>query len=101
MFYGATDSHPMSRPEIDRARIVCGGCPVRDSCLLYALDTDEGWGIWGGYTRPERARAIEALGTPECVAIAFEGGIIVVEGSAPIVTIEFAPRELDDLVRLS
>lgn len=91
----------MSRPEIERARAVCVVCPVRQSCLLYALDTEEDWGIWGGYTRPERARALEMLGSPEQVSTAFTGGMIVIDGSAPAVTVHFEPYGLDHLVRLS
>lgn len=52
----------MSRPEIDRAKTVCHQCPVRAICLEEALAAEEDWGIWGGYTRPERARALEVLG---------------------------------------
>lgn len=52
----------MSRPEIDRAKSICHQCPVRDLCLAEALSGAETWGIWGGYTRPERARALEVLG---------------------------------------
>lgn len=91
----------MSRPEIDRARSVCDGCPVRGTCLIDAIDNGEGWGIWGGYTRPERERALAVLITNDNVAIAFDGGIVVVDGSAPIATVEFDHRGLDHLVRLS
>lgn len=91
----------MSRPEIDRARRVCEACPVRGICLIDALDNDEGWGVWGGYTRPERARAQSILGCNENIAIAFDGGVIVIEGSAPIVTVGFEEHGLDYLVRLS
>lgn len=62
MFYGSRDNAPMSRPEIDRAKTMCASCPVRAVCLEEALANDEDWGIWGGYTRPERLRAAEALG---------------------------------------
>ena len=62
VFYGSKDSAPMSLPEINRAKAICGACPVRDSCLAEALAAEEDWGIWGGYTRPERARALEVLG---------------------------------------
>lgn len=30
------------------AREVCFSCPVRSSCLDYALTTKEGYGVWGG-----------------------------------------------------
>lgn len=35
-------------------RVVCGGCPLRELCLEYALETREPWGIWGGTTPQER-----------------------------------------------
>lgn len=52
----------MSQPEIARAKAICHQCPVRATCLAEALGAEEDWGIWGGYTRPERARALEVLG---------------------------------------
>ncbi len=36
------------------ARGVCDTCPVRRSCLAYALATGEPDGIWGGFDEAER-----------------------------------------------
>jgi WhiB family redox-sensing transcriptional regulator len=38
------------------ARAVCGGCPVKQECLDYALRHHEKFGIWGGLTERERRR---------------------------------------------
>jgi hypothetical protein len=38
------------------AKRICLGCEVRDACLQYALDHDERYGIWGGYSERERRR---------------------------------------------
>ncbi|MFG2046169.1 WhiB family transcriptional regulator [Micromonospora sp. NPDC048935] len=38
------------------AKAGCKGCPARGSCLALALETDEPWGVWGGYTATERQR---------------------------------------------
>ena len=40
--------------EIERAKTVCADCPVRQPCLTFALDTHQGYGIWGGYDEDER-----------------------------------------------
>ena len=40
--------------EIQRAKAVCAACPVREPCLTFALDTHQGYGIWGGYDEDER-----------------------------------------------
>jgi WhiB family redox-sensing transcriptional regulator len=40
--------------EIERAKAVCADCPVRQPCLTFALDTHQGYGIWGGYDEDER-----------------------------------------------
>ena len=40
--------------EIQRAKAVCADCPVRQPCLTFALDTHQGYGIWGGYDEDER-----------------------------------------------
>ncbi|MFF5500016.1 WhiB family transcriptional regulator [Streptomyces aquilus] len=38
----------------NRAKAVCGGCPVRTECLAYALDHRIEHGVWGGMTERER-----------------------------------------------
>lgn len=46
-----------SRPYIkarDRAKAVCRSCPVRETCLQYALEEGIRDGIWGGRTGSER-----------------------------------------------
>ena len=40
--------------QIDRAKQVCGECPVSGDCLQYALDTNQDSGIWGGTSEEER-----------------------------------------------
>jgi WhiB family redox-sensing transcriptional regulator len=40
--------------EIKEAKSVCERCQVRPSCLAFALDTHQGYGIWGGYDEDER-----------------------------------------------
>jgi len=40
--------------EIQQAKAVCASCPVRQPCLAFALDTHQGYGIWGGYDEDER-----------------------------------------------
>ena len=38
------------------AKRICSDCPVRESCLDYALENDERFGIWGGMSERERRR---------------------------------------------
>lgn len=38
----------------NRAKSVCGGCPVRTECLADALDNRIEFGVWGGMTERER-----------------------------------------------
>lgn len=40
--------------EQNKAKQVCGGCPVRTECLAEALDNNIEWGVWGGMTERER-----------------------------------------------
>lgn len=35
---------------------ICSGCPVREPCLEYALETSQMFGVWGGMTEQERRR---------------------------------------------
>jgi WhiB family redox-sensing transcriptional regulator len=43
--------------QVSRALQVCAGCPVRQQCLDFAMQTAEMTGIWGGTTPEERIRA--------------------------------------------
>lgn len=38
------------------AKKVCLGCEVRKECLDYALEHEERFGIWGGFSERERRR---------------------------------------------
>lgn len=34
--------------ELEQAKALCVGCPVREECLAGALARHEPWGVWGG-----------------------------------------------------
>jgi WhiB family redox-sensing transcriptional regulator len=34
--------------KLERAKTLCGGCPIRRQCLTAALERAEPWGVWGG-----------------------------------------------------
>jgi WhiB family transcriptional regulator, redox-sensing transcriptional regulator len=34
--------------DVETAKALCLGCPVRTECLAGALDRREPWGVWGG-----------------------------------------------------
>lgn len=40
--------------QIDRAKEVCGQCPVMTDCLDFAIETNQDSGIWGGTSEEER-----------------------------------------------
>ena len=56
LFFGAEDGES----ELERqtreahAKTICNGCPVRQPCLEFAMETNQKYGIWGGYTDKER-----------------------------------------------
>lgn len=39
---------------IGRAKAVCATCPVAAECLTWAIESNQGEGIWGGHTPKER-----------------------------------------------
>lgn len=47
-----TTGHALT--QIDRAKQVCGECPVSTQCLEFALETNQDSGIWGGTSEDER-----------------------------------------------
>lgn len=34
--------------DLERAKVLCEPCPIREQCLAGALDRAEPWGVWGG-----------------------------------------------------
>ncbi len=40
--------------QIEDAKAVCRGCPVRDECLRWALENGQDTGVWGGLGEAER-----------------------------------------------
>ena len=45
-----------ARAQVNMAKLICRGCPVRTLCLGWALDSGQAHGIWGGLTEDERHR---------------------------------------------
>jgi WhiB family redox-sensing transcriptional regulator len=48
---------------MNRAKQVCNACPVTRQCADHALDTREGFGVWGGMSEDERIGHFLAEGT--------------------------------------
>lgn len=68
MFYG-TEDKPMTLLELKNARDVCRFCPARTDCLVDALKENERFGIWGGFTTPERDRIIAKHGSAKLTGV--------------------------------
>lgn len=41
-------------PVTQTAKEICGQCAARVACLAYALETNQGFGVWGGVSASER-----------------------------------------------
>jgi WhiB family redox-sensing transcriptional regulator len=50
--------YPSSDEEAEEAKSICAQCPVRETCLEYALANRERDGVWGGATERERRRMV-------------------------------------------
>ena len=44
--------------DVAAALKICAGCPVREECLDWALETRVRYGVWGGATERERRRML-------------------------------------------
>jgi WhiB family redox-sensing transcriptional regulator len=44
---------------VDVARRICAECPVKASCLEYALENHIDHGVWGGCSERERRRILK------------------------------------------
>jgi WhiB family redox-sensing transcriptional regulator len=46
---GSPDLFFAERPDdLEKAKALCGQCPIRTACLAGALERGEPWGVWGG-----------------------------------------------------
>lgn len=48
---------------VDVARAICAGCPVKATCLDYALDNHIDHGVWGAASERERRRIMRSRRT--------------------------------------
>jgi WhiB family redox-sensing transcriptional regulator len=52
----------------ERAKMICGSCPVAGPCLDYALSIKEPHGIWGGLSEAERRALLASAEGVEAVS---------------------------------
>jgi WhiB family redox-sensing transcriptional regulator len=45
LFFPVSQSGP-SLDQVTQAKAICAGCPVRQQCLAFALDTRQDHGVW-------------------------------------------------------
>jgi WhiB family transcriptional regulator, redox-sensing transcriptional regulator len=50
----ATRTFSVAPDNLERARAVCAGCPVRDECYQFAMSDPDLMGVWAGFTAKER-----------------------------------------------
>lgn len=53
LFFPAGVTGPAER-QIREAKAICAACPVRQTCLSFAIETNQEYGVWGGTTEDER-----------------------------------------------
>lgn len=107
LFFPVADSGPLVEWQVQEAKAVCDGCPVRAECLAFALRalTD---GIAGGLTPAERrrysrqvtagARRRSVRGSAEAGRAAIRAGGRVVDVAAAFgVTVRTAERWAQDV----
>ena len=64
LFFPVGNSGP-ALLQIAEAKSVCRHCPVVTSCLKWALETGQEFGVWGGMSEDER-RALKQIGRASC-----------------------------------
>lgn len=60
----STNSPTPSTGATEKARRLCGGCPVRQGCLDHAINSGVRDGIWGGLTPDERDQLVRRRTEP-------------------------------------
>lgn len=79
-WYGGPDGRPQSARLLTKAKAICQTCPVLRDCLVTALQRNEPYGVWGGYTRVERVRALKRFrGNVSMALAAHDAGVFTME----------------------
>lgn len=79
-WYGGPDGKPQSARLLTKAKSLCQNCPVLRDCLVTALERNESYGVWGGYTRVERVRALRRFrGNVDMAIAAHDAGVFVID----------------------
>ena len=47
-------SSPEALEQLYRAKAICGACTVAQECLIFAVTTNQEYGVWGGLDEEER-----------------------------------------------
>lgn len=66
LFFPTGNTGPAVR-QIEEAKQVCRSCDVRETCLSWALETGQDFGVWGGMSEDER-RALKRRTTRQNMA---------------------------------
>ena len=54
LFFADSVNTKESKKLIAQAKAICDKCPVVAECLQYAINNDEGFGVWGSFSAKER-----------------------------------------------
>lgn len=54
---------------VEVAKRICEECPVRGTCLEYAIENRIDHGVWGGTSERERRRILKARGARRPVSV--------------------------------
>jgi WhiB family redox-sensing transcriptional regulator len=54
LFFPVGDPTAAALAQLDKAKRVCAGCPVREACLQWALTIGADGGVFGGCSERER-----------------------------------------------
>lgn len=66
LFFPVGDSQK-ARQDTEDAKQVCAGCPVRETCLEWAVSTGQWVGVWGGLSEAERGSLFKVAGESQFV----------------------------------
>jgi WhiB family transcriptional regulator, redox-sensing transcriptional regulator len=57
LFFPVSEIGPGAR-QAEQAKAICAGCPVRERCLAFAVDSGLDHGVFGGTTERERRELV-------------------------------------------
>lgn len=61
VFFSETSTTLNNKKSLIQAKAMCSSCPVVVDCLVFAINNEEDYGVWGSFSARERSALVKHL----------------------------------------